>query len=83
MGHMTFCFLLPADYSALREFSRDICDYVLEVNTSPVTADSHTIIRSELILRRKLQILNFVSARPGTYEVACDRKSGGMEDQIK
>jgi hypothetical protein len=30
MGHMNFCFLLPADYLALREFNRDINDYVVD-----------------------------------------------------
>ena len=30
MGHMTFCFLLLADYSALRESSRDIINYVVD-----------------------------------------------------
>jgi len=30
MGHMTFCILLPTDYSTVREFNRDINDYVVE-----------------------------------------------------
>jgi hypothetical protein len=30
MGHMTFCILSPTDYSAVREFNRDINDYVVE-----------------------------------------------------
>jgi len=35
MGHMTFCFLFPADYLALREFSRDITDYVVDGQHEP------------------------------------------------
>lgn len=48
---------------------------------SSVTADSHTIIRSVLMLRSKPQILNFVSTSPCTYEVVCYRKSEGTGDQ--
>lgn len=35
MGHVTFCFLLPAHYSGLREFNRDINDYVVDGQHEP------------------------------------------------
>jgi hypothetical protein len=48
-------------------------------NTSPKTADSHTIIRPALKLHSSTLILNFVEASPYTF----DRKSEATGDQIE